>query len=244
MVLLRRYESYEKNLLQALYGYIRAGRIEDAEEVGRRAHRPWRAASIRGCKLFKWNALCKLHFHVDTTPLTQSITLAAENNDEESNNDEVNEPEALDGNRHRRLWESTCMHAALSASHTLPRTTYMHSNIISTSSNPPYLTKNVYSTRLWYPHRKQTAFSDPPATWENHLWADTSVIAEEKSSNELAKLAAGSFWEGGVEAVEKGPDELRNLQADDDEEWEEGVLKALESLSSVVVAEGCVPCWW
>ena len=79
--------------------------------------------------------------------------------------------------------------------------------------------------------------------WEDHLWADISVITEEKSSNELAKLAAGSFWEGGVQAVEKGPDELCNLQADDDE-WEGGVLKALESLNSVAVSEGYVlGCW-
>ncbi len=69
-VLLTRYQSYEKSLLQALYGYIRAGRIEDAEEVCRRAHQPWRAASIRGYKFFKWNALCESHFHIDATPLT------------------------------------------------------------------------------------------------------------------------------------------------------------------------------
>ncbi len=80
-------------------------------------------------------------------------------------------------------------------------------------------------------------------TWEDHLWADISVIAEEKSSNELVKLSAGSFWEGGMQAVEKGPDELRNLPVDNDGEWEEGVLKALESLNSVAVSEGYVLDW-
>lgn len=80
-------------------------------------------------------------------------------------------------------------------------------------------------------------------TWEDHLWADISVITEEKSCSELAKLAAGSFWEGGVQAAEKSSEELRNLRVDDDE-WEEGVLKALESLKSVAVVEGCVSdCW-
>lgn len=52
-------KSYEKSLLQALYGYIRAGRLGDAVEVCRRAHQPWRAASMRGSLLFQWKALCK-----------------------------------------------------------------------------------------------------------------------------------------------------------------------------------------
>lgn len=52
-------QNYEKNLLQALYGYIRAGRLDDAVEVCRKAHQPWRAASIRGSLLFQWKALCK-----------------------------------------------------------------------------------------------------------------------------------------------------------------------------------------
>ena len=52
-------QSYEKSLLQALYGYIRAGRLDDAVEVCRRAHQPWRAASIRGSLLFQWKAICE-----------------------------------------------------------------------------------------------------------------------------------------------------------------------------------------
>ena len=61
-------QSYEKNLLQALYGYIRAGRLDDAVEVCRRAHQPWRAASIRGSLLFQWKALCKCYFLHPSTP--------------------------------------------------------------------------------------------------------------------------------------------------------------------------------
>jgi hypothetical protein len=45
---LRYFQSYEKNLLQALDGYIRGGRVDDAVELCRKAHQPWRAASIRG----------------------------------------------------------------------------------------------------------------------------------------------------------------------------------------------------
>ena len=51
-----------KSLLQALYGYIRAGRLSDAVEVCRRAHEPWRAASIRGSLLSQWKALGMSYF--------------------------------------------------------------------------------------------------------------------------------------------------------------------------------------
>ena len=37
-------KSYEKTLLQALYGYIRAGQLKDAIEVFRQAHQLWWAA--------------------------------------------------------------------------------------------------------------------------------------------------------------------------------------------------------
>ena len=57
--------TYEKMLLQALYGYVRAGRLEDAVEVCRRAHQPWRAASLRGSLLFRWKALCTCSIYPD-----------------------------------------------------------------------------------------------------------------------------------------------------------------------------------
>jgi nuclear pore complex protein Nup107 len=50
-------QSYEKGLAQALYSYIRAGRLDDAVELCRKAHQPWRSASIRGSLLFSWKAI-------------------------------------------------------------------------------------------------------------------------------------------------------------------------------------------
>ncbi|KAH9475030.1 Nucleoporin nup107 [Psilocybe cubensis] len=85
--------SYEKNLLQALYAYVRAGRLEDAVEACRRAHQPWRASSIRGSLLFQWNAL-------STSPIDR------EDEDEE-------DEESISGNLSRNLWKSTCIRAAL-----------------------------------------------------------------------------------------------------------------------------------
>jgi len=51
--------SYEKSVSQALYGYLRAGRMDDAFDLCNKANQPWRAASIRGSLLFRWKAICK-----------------------------------------------------------------------------------------------------------------------------------------------------------------------------------------
>ncbi|KAJ3503194.1 hypothetical protein NLJ89_g8543 [Agrocybe chaxingu] len=76
-------------------------------------------------------------------------------------------------------------------------------------------------------------------TWEDHLWAEISVICEEKESMELGKLAAGSFWEGGVDAVEKTVQDLpRWIQKEHEEAWEKEVVRTLEGLQGVAVLEG------
>jgi len=49
--------SYEKSLAQALYSYIRAGRLDEAVDLSRKAHQPWRSASMRGSLLFSWKAI-------------------------------------------------------------------------------------------------------------------------------------------------------------------------------------------
>ena len=62
-------------------------------------------------------------------------------------------------------------------------------------------------------------------------------MCEEKASQELAKLG-GSFWEGGVEAVEVG------VQPEQDEvdegDWETEVCTTLDNLKGVAVLEGYV----
>jgi len=65
-------------------------------------------------------------------------------------------------------------------------------------------------------------------------------MCEEKASQELAKLG-GSFWEGGVEAVEKGVQDTPPEQDEVDEEnWEAEIFATLDSLKSVAVLEGYV----
>ncbi|KAF8962886.1 nuclear pore protein 84/107 [Flammula alnicola] len=192
--------SYEKSLLQALYGYVRAGRLDDAVEVCRRAHQPWRAASIRGSLLFQWKAL------------------STERRDEDSD-EEDSEPEAWSGNRNRKLWKSMCIRAALSPALS------DQERLLYASMVPSPQTTSILKSAC--------------RTWEDHLWADISVMCEEKASRELARLATGSFWEGGVDALEKGVDELRNLQVQqDDDEWDKEVVRTLESLKSIAVLEG------
>lgn len=62
-------------------------------------------------------------------------------------------------------------------------------------------------------------------------------MCEEKASQELAKLG-GSFWEGGVEAVEVGVQDTPPEQ--DEGDWETEVSTTLDNLKGVSVLEGYV----
>jgi nuclear pore complex protein Nup107 len=77
-------------------------------------------------------------------------------------------------------------------------------------------------------------------TWEDHLWSQISVVCEEKQSTEMLRVG-GSFWEGGLSAVESGvrvlSPEAEEAEAD---EWEKEVVASLEVLKTVAVQEGYV----
>ncbi|KAJ7582625.1 nuclear pore protein 84/107 [Mycena floridula] len=190
--------SYEKSLVQSLYGYVRAGRLEDAVELSRKAQQPWRAASMRGSLLFQWR------------------TIANEQSDEDAMDDE--DPELWKGNRNRKLWKSTCIRAALNSS--LPN----HERVLYAALAPSPQTSLILKAAC--------------RTWEDHLWAQISIMCEEKQTMELSRLG-GSYWEGGQDAVEKGvrsvTDETREVEED---EWEKEVYMTLEGLQSVPVDEG------
>lgn len=70
-------------------------------------------------------------------------------------------------------------------------------------------------------------------------------MCEEKQSAEMFRLGGG-FWEGGLEAVEKGTSKgnVDVLEDEDEEveeeEWEKEAVGALESLASVNVLDGWV----
>lgn len=68
-------------------------------------------------------------------------------------------------------------------------------------------------------------------------------MCEEKQNMELTKLG-GSFWEGGVEAVEKGVKEMSAADEErEEQDWVKEVTETLESLKGIVVSEGCERVW-
>jgi len=75
-------------------------------------------------------------------------------------------------------------------------------------------------------------------TWEDFLWAQVSIMCEEKHSAEMLRLDGG-FWEGGMTAVEKGVAIPSREEAEQEElEWEKEVESTLKSLSTVQAPEG------
>ncbi|KAH9929251.1 nuclear pore protein 84/107 [Fomitopsis serialis] len=86
--------NYERLLLQALFTLVRAGKLDDAIDLCRRAEQPWRAASINGALLLRWKAI------------------ASAPRDEEAE-DEMDVDEGWRGNLRRKLWKTTCTRAAL-----------------------------------------------------------------------------------------------------------------------------------
>jgi len=63
-------------------------------------------------------------------------------------------------------------------------------------------------------------------------------MCEEKAETEFSKLG-GCFWEGGVEAVEKGVKEMSAVDEEhDQQDWINEVIERLESLSGIAVSLG------
>ncbi|TFK45781.1 hypothetical protein OE88DRAFT_1639447 [Heliocybe sulcata] len=189
--------AYEKSLAHALYLCVRAGRLEEAMEMCRKARQPWRSASIRGSLLFEWRAI--------TTG-----TLDAEDDADDG------EPEfdGWRGNRRRKLWKTTCTKAALNPNVPAP------DRLLSASLAPSPQTSALLKSAC--------------RTWSDHLWAQISVLVEEKQAAELRKLGGG-FWEEENEDVEFLPP---GAGEEGDEGWEEEVVGALTGLAGVGVEEG------
>ncbi|KAF8639343.1 hypothetical protein AX17_001562 [Amanita inopinata Kibby_2008] len=217
--------SYEKSLLQALYGHVRSGRLEDAIELCKRAHQPWRAASIRGALLFRWNAI---------STDTNDATLPEDEQDEFAMEQDSRIPDAWSGNRHRRLWKATCTRVALNPNISTAERT-LHAALSPSPQTFPILRAAC-------------------KTWEDHLWATLSVICEQRESAELSRLAAhfSSFWEEQDDEesdqdpsvppppppANTAPYSSAVLSAVDEEDWEKEATSTLESLRNVAVAEG------
>ncbi|KAF9448699.1 hypothetical protein P691DRAFT_759710 [Macrolepiota fuliginosa MF-IS2] len=142
--------------------------------------------------------------------------LSTKPRDEELEEDEeVEEPSFWQGNCSRKLWKTSCTRTALNPS--LPKNERVLYAALAPS--PQTLTVLKSACRIW----------------EDHLWAQISIMCEEKENMELMKLG-DSFWEGGVEAVEKGVKEMPAVDAEREEkEWVKEVTETSKSLKDVVV---------
>ncbi|KAG6332899.1 hypothetical protein ID866_6186, partial [Astraeus odoratus] len=191
-------KAFEKSLAQAVYSFLRAGRLDEAVELCRRAHQPWRAASIRGSLLFQWRAIA--------------------NERRDDGIDDEEDAEGWQGNQRRRLWKSTCIRAALNP------------NLSDTE-------RVVYAALAPSP-QTFSVLKSACRSWEDHLWAQISVLCEEKQSSEMLKLK-GFFWEGGLTALEESsPIPLGDRDEEEEQEWEKEATSALETLGGVVVDDG------
>ncbi|KAJ3559201.1 hypothetical protein NM688_g483 [Phlebia brevispora] len=210
--------TYEKALAQTLYAHIRAGRLQEAVELCRKARQPWRAASIRGSLLFQWRAMCELQrfLVVVAFGLTSQTREATEPRDEDAM-DEAEDFDTWKGNQRRKLWKMTCTRAAL-------------------NTNLPPAERALYAALAPSP-QTSVQLKGACRTWSDHLWAQVSVVCEEKESAELMRLRR-SFWESGGEIEGHTEDVGTEGEEGEEEEWEAEVVSSLESLATVAVEDG------
>ena len=85
--------SYERALLSTLFQYIRAGQIESAIEICRSSDQSWRAASLRGGRVFE----------------DEGLGGSDDEDDEDMSEGGVpRSHKAMRGNRERLLWKKMC----------------------------------------------------------------------------------------------------------------------------------------
>jgi len=75
-------------------------------------------------------------------------------------------------------------------------------------------------------------------SWEDHLWAQISILCEEKQTADMIKLGGG-FWDGGLAVLENMPSPpSQEEDAAEEEEWEKEATSTLETLGNVQVEDG------
>lgn len=84
-------------------------------------------------------------------------------------------------------------------------------------------------------------------TWEDVVWAQVSVLFEEKQNEAMRVLGGGGFWEDGLAAVEKSDREAESGGDEDmdtsdeeflDEKWRDEMVRSLAVLSTAPVQDG------
>jgi nuclear pore complex protein Nup107 len=127
---------------------------------------------------------------VNTLPALTHEATANETRDDDAMEDD---DASWQGNRRRKLWKSTCTRAALNVStisFTLPMLV-SHFTSQASLSDP----ERVLYASLAPSPQTSAILKSACRTWEDHLWAQISVMCEEKQSAEMIKL--GGFGGGG-----------------------------------------------
>ncbi|TFY81397.1 hypothetical protein EWM64_g2615 [Hericium alpestre] len=190
--------SYEKALAQTLYADLRAGRLDDAVELSRRAHQPWRAASIRGSLLFSWRAI------------------STEPRDEEAM-DDGEDYDVWHGNKRRKLWKSTCTRAALD-SRLSDAERALYASLAPSTRTATVLSSacRTWEDKLWAQIRvicedKQSATLERlgGCFWEG------GIAAVEKGLNEVSPEAQEEEEESWRTEVEQVLQSLANVSVED-----------------------------
>ncbi|EJC99448.1 uncharacterized protein FOMMEDRAFT_148674 [Fomitiporia mediterranea MF3/22] len=201
--------NYEKALAQALYAYVRAGRLDEAVDLCRRAKRPWRAASIRGSLLFEWKAL----------------------EDQSQDHEDASFSDGWSGNKRRNLWKATVTRAALNPLLSEPDRA-LHAALAPSPATSVVLKS---ACRTWHDHlwaqvsivcegKQVDALSRAGGGggyWEGGVEAVERIAAESTLTSSPV-----------LQQREREEEEA------EEREWEKEVVSALKALSNVGVAEG------
>jgi len=126
-------QAYERSLSQSIYACIRAGRLEQAIDICKAVHHPWRSALLRGGELYTWSLFSRS---------------AADAADAASMDDTFSTDSTGAGNKRRRLWKQTCAAAARAPSLNQP-TRAMYAAIAPQQSTLPAL---LSQCRTWGDH--------------------------------------------------------------------------------------------
>ncbi|KZS95164.1 hypothetical protein SISNIDRAFT_484035 [Sistotremastrum niveocremeum HHB9708] len=189
-------DAFETALLETLYLHIRAGRVFEAMDACKQAQRPWRAASIRGSILY-----------------SASATVSSKHDEDVMDTDSY----ISSGNKRRKLWKSSCTHAALNPQLSEYERAF-YASLAPSSSTLPFILSVC-------------------RTWSDHLWARVCVLYEEKLSAELKKIGGG-YFEGGYERTRQA---IQDPPVEMESDMEDEFIRTLEGMETVSVEDGPGP---
>lgn len=216
--------NYEEALARSIFYCIRAGQLDQAATVARRSARPWWAASL-------------LESQGISLDLVSSVSSGR------------HEGEMWMGNRRRRLWKECCMRAAASVRLVSNETVSVIDELLQSLMSP--LERAIYAA-IAPTSTTLPALLPFCKTFEDHLWARTIGLIQDKVETELSKVENQSYWES--EGCARGafepravPDEEMDLALDlahsggvEDAEWERIAKEQLIEIRRIAVSEGYV----